>query len=542
MKNNPTRIISTLAVAALGVTAFTSAQDNAKDDNKPKANNPTELGSQLKRDESALPANGQLQMSYATVVENILPSVVTIFPSSPAEGAGEDFDPRDLEQIPPALRPFFYRHFGIPEESDPFEKQDPRRRNQPDPTPREDAPRQRGVGSGVIITADGYILTNNHVVEGADDIEVSVESNGSRKTYKAEVIGTDPLTDVGLIKIEASGLTPATIGNSKALRVGDVVLAAGAPMQLNLSVTQGIVSALGRSGMNVVNNGRMAGYEDFIQTDAAINPGNSGGPLVDALGRVIGINTAILSRTGMNGGIGFAIPIHMALNIVDDLLDDGEVQRGYLGVQITDLDLEKSEALGLKDQGGALVTMVGGESPAEKAGIEPGDVIVNADGSRVDSSGRLRLMISAIKPGKAVPLEILRNGERITLNATLDELPAEALASNSPATMPRGKGPGKNTEIIPGLIAKELTPQLRKQSKIPDEIEGLLVEEVDPQSRAASMGIQKGDVIQEINRTPVENLTDAKELVAGTQRTALLRVFRDGDSMLVMVGLDRKGK
>jgi serine protease Do len=313
-------------------------------------------------------------------------------------------------------------------------------------------------------------------------------------------------------------------------------------MQLNLSVTQGIVSALGRSGMNVVGNGRMAGYEDFIQTDAAINPGNSGGPLVDALGRVIGINTAILSRTGMNGGIGFAIPIHMALNIVDDLLDDGEVQRGYLGVQITDLDLEKSEALGLKDQGGALVTMVGGESPAEKAGIEPGDVIVNADGSRVDSSGRLRLMISAIKPGKAVPLEILRNGERITLNATLDELPAEALASNSPATMPRGKGPAKNSEIIPGLIAKELTPQLRKQSKIPDEIEGLLVEEVDPQSRAASMGIQKSDVIQEINRTPVENLTDAKELVAGTQRTALLRVFRDGDSMLVMVGLDRKGK
>jgi serine protease Do len=151
-------------------------------------------------------------------------------------------------------------------------------------------------------------------------------------------------------------------------------------------------------------------------------------------------------------------------------------------------------------------------------------------------------MISAIKPGKAVPLEILRNGERITLNATLDELPAEALASNSPATMPRGKGPAKNTEIIPGLIAKELTPQLRKQSKVPDEIEGLLVEEVDPQSRAASMGIQKGDVIQEINRTPVENLTDAKELVAGTQRTALLRVFRDGDSMLVMVGLDRKAK
>jgi serine protease Do len=311
-------------------------------------------------------------------------------------------------------------------------------------------------------------------------------------------------------------------------------------MQLNLSVTQGIVSALGRSGMNVVGNGRMAGYEDFIQTDAAINPGNSGGPLVDALGRVIGINTAILSRTGMNGGIGFAIPIQMALNIVDDLLDDGQVQRGYLGVQITDLDLEKSEVLGLKDQGGALVTMVGGESPAEKAGIEPGDVIVNADGSRVDSSSRLRLMISARKPGSAVPLEVLRNGERITLSATLEELPAEALAAADPNTMPRGKAPTKNVEVVPGLVAKELTPQLRKQAKLSDEIKGLLVEEVDPQSRAAAMGIQKGDVIQEINRTPVGTLSDAQDLVEGTQRTALLRIYRDGDSMLVMVGLDKK--
>ena len=541
MKTTSKKVLTSFAITALGVTAFTFAQDTdtKKADPNSKSKSPSEISSLLKRDDSPLPAGGQLQMSYADVVEEILPSVVTIFPSSPAKGA-HDFDPEDLEQIPPSMRPFFYRYFGIPEESDPFEKEQPRRRNQPAPEPRQDAPRERGVGSGVIITADGYILTNNHVVEGADDIEVAVESNGTRKTYKAEVIGTDPLTDVGLIKIDATGLTPATIGNSKALRVGDVVLAAGAPMQLNLSVTQGIVSALGRSGMNVVGNGRMAGYEDFIQTDAAINPGNSGGPLVDALGRVIGINTAILSRTGMNGGIGFAIPIQMALNIVDDLLDDGQVQRGYLGVQITDLDLEKSEVLGLKDQGGALVTMVGGESPAEKAGIEPGDVIVNADGSRVDSSSRLRLMISARKPGSAVPLEVLRNGERITLSATLEELPAEALAAADPNTMPRGKAHTKNVEVVPGLVAKELTPQLRKQAKLSDEIKGLLVEEVDPQSRAAAMGIQKGDVIQEINRTPVGTLSDAQDLVEGTQRTALLRIYRDGDSMLVMVGLDKK--
>ena len=539
MKKTHPRHALLLCLGLAGAGALALAQEESK---APTSDSDLqEIASLLKRDSAPLPASGQLQMSYADVVEKILPSVVTIFPSTAV--TGQDWNMEDLEQIPPNLRPFFYRFFGIPEDSNPFEEQEPRRRGQPAPrqeSPHSDAPRQRGVGSGVIITADGYILTNNHVVEGADDIEVAVESGGTRKTYKAKVIGTDPLTDVGLIKIDAKGLTPAVIGDSSKLRVGDVVLAAGAPMQLNLSITQGIVSALGRSSMGIVSQGRMAGYEDFIQTDAAINPGNSGGPLVDALGRVIGINTAILSRTGMNGGIGFAIPVNMAINIVDDLLDDGQVSRGYLGVQIEDLDLEKSELLGLKDQGGALVRMVGGDSPADKAGIEPGDVIISADGNRVEDSGRLRLMISARKPGTTIPLDILRNGERLTVRAKLEELPAEALAASGPNLMPRGKAPAVNNEIIPGLRANEITPALRKQNRLPGSVAGLLVEEVDPNSRAAAMGIQKGDIIQEINRTPVSSLKDARDLVKGTQRTALLRIYREGDTMLVMVGIDKE--
>ncbi len=539
MKKTQTQTAAILALALAGATALTLAQEAAEKKSKPESTNAiTEIGSMLKRDPSPLPAGGQLQMSYADVVQKLLPSVVTIFPSTPMPGM-ENLSEEDLQQIPPQLRPFFYRHFGIPEDSNPFERQDPRRRNQP--APRQELPRQRGVGSGVIITADGYILTNNHVVENADDIEVAVESNGSRRTYKAEVIGTDPLTDVGLIKIDAQGLIPAVIGDSSQLRVGDIVLAAGAPMQLNLSVTQGIVSALGRSNMQIVGKGKLAGYEDFIQTDAAINPGNSGGPLVDAMGRVVGINTAILSRTGMNGGIGFAIPVNMAIGIVDDLLDDGTVSRGFLGVGIEDLDLEKSELLGLKDQGGALVNMVGGDSPAEKAGIEPGDVIVSADGTQVHDSARLRLLISARKPGTNIPLEVLRNGERMTVTAKLDELPAEAFAAAGPGGMPKGRGPAvANGEIIPGLRVKELTTAVRKQSNVPGSVAGLLVEEVDPSSRAAAMGIQKGDVIQEINRTPVKDLKEARELVKGTQRTALLRIYRDGDTMLVMVGIDQE--
>lgn len=516
---------------------------------------PSEFAGKIITDTSPLPNNGQLQMSYASVVDKILPSVVTIYSSTPIKTP-------DVEQIPPQLRPFFYRFFGAPGGSDPFgggmneddePPPNPRRRGQPQrPQPQppadDDAHQERGVGSGMIITNDGYIITNNHVVAEAKKIEVSVDINGATKTYKATVIGTDPLTDVALIKIDATGLTPATLGDSSKLRVGDVVLAAGAPMELSRSVTQGIVSALGRSNEGIVGKGngrggRVQGYEDFIQTDASINPGNSGGPLVDGMGRVIGISTAILSRTGMNAGIGFAIPINMALHIVEDLLDDGAVQRGFLGVQITDLDGALAERLGFKEQGGAVVMMVGAGSPAEKAGIQLEDVIVAINGQRVDSSSRLRLIVSGTKPGSQIPIDVMRGGKRMTVNAVLEALPEEALSElgSGQRGIPRqgaGAAQGQDNigELVSGVTVQTLTPALRERHDIPGNVNGVIVTKVDADSRAAAMGVEENDVISHVNRKPVANAAEARTLAKGSDKTVLLRVWRKGDTMLLMIG------
>jgi len=515
---------------------------------------PSDFNAKILKDLSPLPNGGQLQLSYANVVDKILPSVVTITSSTPIKAPGVD-------QIPPQLRPFFYRFFGGPGGPDGFGgmneddepvvpnprrrggQQPPRQQQQPD----DDAHQEQGIGSGMIITSDGYIITNNHVVADAKKIEVEVDNNGSTKTYRAEVIGTDPLTDVALIKIDATGLKPATLGDSSKLRVGDIVLAAGAPMELSRSVSQGIVSALGRSNAGIVSKGnghggRVQGYEDFIQTDASINPGNSGGPLVDGMGRVIGINTAILSRTGMNAGIGFAIPINMALHIVEDLLDDGAVQRGFLGVQIIDLDAPLAERLGFKEQGGAVVMMVGAGSPAEKAGIQLEDVIVAINGQRVDSSSRLRLIVSGAKPGSQIPIDLMRGGKRMTVTATLEAMPEEALSEigGRPRGLarPGAGGAAKDNvgELVTGVTVQTLSTALRERHDIPAEINGVMVTKVTPDSRAATMGLEENDVITHVNRKPVANATEARTLAKASDKTVLLRVWRKGDTMLLMIG------
>lgn len=493
-----------------------------------------EFQSRLTRDEAPLPEGGQLKMSYSGVVEKILPSVVTIF----SKGGGQSEIP-DVEDIPPQLRPFFYHFFGVPPGEDGGEA--PRgRRGTPRQAPPREAPQQRGVGSGFIISADGYIITNNHVIADAEEIDVAVEVNGTAKNYPAKVIGTDPLTDVALIKIEATGLPTAVIADSDKLRVGDIVLAAGAPMELNRSVTQGIVSALGRTGLGIVGNARMAGYEDFIQTDASINPGNSGGPLVDSLGRVVGINTAILSRSGGNIGIGFAIPMNMALKVVGDLIEGGSVQRGYLGVLIGDLDEEKAGLLGLKEQGGALITKVGDESPALKAGLEVGDVVVGVNGQRIDTSAKLRLIVSGQKPGSTVSLDVLRDGQKRTLQAVLEELPQEALAQGGRGdSLPRGgRQAPEVAELVSGVTVQNLTPATRQRYDVPADVNGVLVSQIDPESRAAAMGIEEGDVVQQVNRKPVASVGEAVELAKGNPKTVLLRVYRKGDTMLFMVNQD----
>lgn len=495
----------------------------------------------ITKDNSPLPNGGQLQMSYSTVVDKILPSVVTIYSSAPIKTP-------QVDEIPPQLRPFFYRFFGAPGGggSNPFEEDEdqlpnPRRRGQPRQMPpqEEEQHEQKGVGSGVIITQDGYIMTNNHVIAEAKKIDVAVEIDGNTRNFTAEVIGADPLTDVALIKINASGLKPATLGDSAGIRVGDVVLAAGAPMELSRSVTQGIVSALGRSNEGIVNRGKMRGYEDFIQTDASINPGNSGGPLVDAMGRVIGISTAILSRTGMNAGIGFAIPINMAMNIVEDLLDDGSVQRGFLGVQIQDITPALAERMDLKEQGGAVVMMVGAGSPAEKAGIQLEDVILSINNQKVGNSSRLRLIVSGTRPGTAIPIELLREGKRMTVTATLDTLPEEALSeTGSGRGLPRkGNAQPKDatSELVTGVIVQNLSNALRERHDIPGNVTGVIVTTINADSRAAAMGLEEGDVISHINRKPVTVASEARTLAKDSGKNVLLRVWRKGDTMLLMI-------
>ena len=490
------------------------------------------IGLNLVRDASPLPNGGQVVMSYANVADKILPSVVTIFSSSPIKAPSVD-------RIPPQLREHLYRFFGVPDGFG-MDDDDPRRRRGlpgEEEDLEEDDPRnqQRGVGSGIIITEDGYIVTNNHVVTDSKKIEVAVVVGDDTKTYTAVVIGADPLTDVALIKIDATGLKPATLTDSSKLRVGDVVLAAGAPMELSRSITQGIVSALGRSNEGIVRKGRMQGYEDFIQTDASINPGNSGGPLVDGMGRVVGISTAILSRSGMNAGIGFAIPINMALRIVEDLMDDGSVQRGFLGVLPADTNSPLAKRLGIKEQPGALIEEVNASTPAARAGIEVGDVITHINGQRVDDPSRLRLIVSAIKPGTPISVDLLRNDKAMTVSAKLDALPEEALAELGPRGVPRGQQQA-TAELVTGVTVQNLSPALRERYDVPQKIDGIIVTRVDPESRAAAMGVEEGDVITHINRQAAASAAEARTMAKGSDKTVLLRVYRQGGTMLLMIG------
>lgn len=507
-----------------------------------------EFHTRLTKDPTPLPAGGQLQMSYAGVVDKILPSVVTVFSYGEKAGSlmqGHGQMP-DLDRLPPMFREYFEEWFRQQQEGGGGEapqRPGPRgRRGQQREVPEEDKKLEpNGVGSGFIISTDGYILTNNHVVGEADKIEAVISINGSTKRYDAKIIGADPQTDVALIKISASGLPAATLADSSKLRVGDIVLALGAPMELSRSVTQGIVSALGRSGMGIIGRRDMQGYEDFIQTDASINPGNSGGPLVDAMGRVIGINTAIYSRSGMNAGIGFSIPINLALRIAEDLTDDGEVTRGYLGILPQNIDAETAKIYNLTDESGALVRTVKKSSPAAKAGLQVGDVILSVSGQKVENASKLPVIVSSYKPGSEIALDILRDGKPMTLTAKLAKLTPEIIAgadveeSNEPA---KGidKGSASIGEIMPGVTIQNLTPGTRERYEVPDDITGVVITQIDPESRAAAMGVEEGDVITQVNRKPVRAVGEARQMSKDNGKTVLLKVWRKGDTMLFMVG------
>ncbi len=373
------------------------------------------------------------------------------------------------------------------------------------------------LGSGVIVTSDGHILTNNHVVAGASKLTIIL---GDKRKFDARIIGTDPMTDVAVIKIEARDLPAAVLGDSDAVQVGQWVIAVGNPFELLRTVTHGIISAKGRSSVG------LAAYEDFIQTDAPINPGNSGGALADLDGKVIGINAAISSPTGGNVGLGFAIPINMAKGVMNELLTRGRVIRGYLGLSAQDIDDSLVAPLKLKDTKGALISEVTPDSPAERAGIKPGDVIVAFDGKDVGSSTDIHNMAAQTAPGTRVKIGLVRNGARIDVTATLSERPAEK-ADNKAVRPDKAAGPASQKL---GLSIQTLTPDIAQQLGYGND-KGAVVANVAGGSPADDAGLQRGDLIKEVNRVPVRTAQDFEEAIRGAKSgDALALLVRRGDA------------
>jgi serine protease Do len=403
------------------------------------------------------------------------------------------------------------QEFGSPfGEEDPFN--DFWRRFFGGPIPRGPQ-RQRSLGSGFIIDGDGSILTNNHVVENAQKIVVKL---ADEQEYEAKVIGRDPKTDIAVIKIEAkTKLTPANFGDSDGLEVGEWVMAIGNPFGLDSTVTSGIVSAKGRH----IGQGP---YDNFIQTDASINPGNSGGPLINLRGEVIGINTAIFSRTGGNIGIGFAIPVNLVKELLPQLRGKGKVTRGYLGVLIQKVTPEIAESLGMEKSQGALVANVSKDGPADKSGVKVGDVIVEFDGKEIKDSGELPIIVARTPIDKKVKMKVLRDKKELALNVAVGELKDEEIVASAPE-----KG-----EM--GLTVQRLTPQIAESLGL-EKTDGIVVSAVEPGSAADEAGIRRGDVIVEIDRKPIRNLEEYKKSIASVRKgKGVLFLVRRGESTLFL--------
>jgi serine protease Do len=380
--------------------------------------------------------------------------------------------------------------------------------------------RQSGLGSGVIVSSSGYLLTNHHVVEGASEIKVRLHDN---RTFDAKLVGSDQRSDIAVLDIEAEGLPVLPLGNSSNVRVGDLVLAIGNPFGVGETVTFGIVGAKGRGGLNPES------YEDFIQTDAAINPGNSGGALINTAGNLIGINTAIISRSGGNQGIGFAVPVNMTHFVMKELITHGKVTRGYIGVGIQDLDESLAQAFKVPDNSGALVRSVEPGSPAEKAGIKRGDVIRKVDGQTVPDMQSLRARIGSLPPNTKVQLSLLRNGQPVDFTVTLAELSDES-RTGSPAA------PGRSeSSSLQGVEVRNLTPQILNQLGVPAGTQGVVVSAVVSNSPAANGGLRRGDVIVEVNRTAVTNVNEYRQAISQASGSILLLVNRGGNTVFLAI-------
>jgi serine protease Do len=438
--------------------------------------------------------------SFAPIVKKVAPSVVKIFVTM--KGANNPFANSDMD--------FFRRFFG----GEQLNPMNPGR-----------APLEHGLGSGVIVSPDGYILTNNHVVNNATEIQVAL-SDG--RQFTAKVIGSDPQTDVALIHINADNLPALTLADSDKIEVGDVVLAIGNPFGIGQTVTKGIVSAKDRT-----TSGDMD--EDFIQTDAAINPGNSGGALVDTEGRLIGINSAILTHSGGNQGIGFAVPSNLCRWVMDSLVKNGRVERGFLGVMIQNLTPDLATAFKLNNTNGALVGDVTSGSPADKAGLKSGDVITQLNGQPIEDASQLKLRVAETPPDSKVQLTVNRNGESKTFDVTLGNLPENKVAKTDEESGTSQK------EALAGVGVADLDQNTRAELDIPSQVQGAVITQVAPDSAAYQAGLRPGDVITELNRKPVKNAQDA---IADTEKPVgnqtLVKVWTKNGSHYLTVDESRE--
>jgi len=437
--------------------------------------------------------------SFAPIVKKAAPSVVSIYSSRTVKIR----QMRNPFQDDPLFRQFFGDQ--LPNDG------------------RARTHKEQSLGSGVIVSPDGYILTASHVVDGADEIKVAIAD--SKTEYTAKVIGADPQTDVAVLKIDAAALPAITLGDSDQLEVGDVVLAIGNPFGVGQTVTMGIVSALGRNGFNF--GGQQYPIENFIQTDAAINPGNSGGALVDAEGRLIGINTAIITggESRGNDGIGFAVPVNLARHVMERLISGGKITHGYLGINLQDINTDLAKQFGLPDQNGALVDDVLVNTPAEKAGIKSGDIIIEFNGMPVTDANSLLLGVSESEPGTTVKIKLIRDNSPQTVTVKLGDRPVELAENDKDQT--GSKPDTSKMDALDGVTVDDLNPDVRQQLRIPDNVQGAIVTDVAADSNSAEAGLQKGDVIQEINRQPVASADEAVKVCnAAKGDEILLKIWR----------------
>jgi serine protease Do len=436
---------------------------------------------------------GNFSNALAEVAEAVRPAVVNISTTTTIPAEANPFGDMFND-------PFFRRFFG-----DQF--------NHPEFNRKQ---KTSALGSGVIVSDTGYILTNNHLIKGADDIKVVLYD---KREFKGTIVGVDPKTDLAVVKIDAKDLPVITVGSSSTLKTGDMVLAIGNPFGLNQTITMGIVSAVGRSHIG------LADFEDFIQTDAAINPGNSGGALVNTNGELIGINTAIFSTSGGYIGIGFAIPSDMATGIMDSIIKNGKVIRGWLGVSIQDLSPDLAKSFNAKEQTGALVSGVMEGSPADKAGLKRGDLIIELDGKTIADSSSLRNRVSALAPGTKIEIKIVRNGNQQSLTATLGELKEKADVKKT-----------EYSNVLKGIAVQDLTTSLRDKLDIPENLTGVVVTDVAPDSQNQPL-LQVNDLIQEVNRQNIKSVQDYEKIVSkiGEKDGVLLLIYRQGGSIYLTI-------